>query len=121
LLGIVREAGRGPHPGGAILSKTYERNFFTAILHNSENNIRLKRPFCQPIFCHSSVVKYTLTLLQSKPVMRFDCQILLKSSPLPKFTGWIRPWAGAHYYRYFFDFSRFVRLHTLGTIVRQFA
>ena len=28
---------------------------------------------------------------------------------------------GAHYYWYFSDFSWFMRLHTLGTIVRQFA
>jgi len=26
------------------------------ILYNSENNIRDIRPFCRPLFCHSSVV-----------------------------------------------------------------
>jgi len=58
---------------GAILPKTYEVTFFTTILYNSENNIRHIRSFYRPIFCHSSVVKYTLTLLQSKPVMRLGC------------------------------------------------
>ena len=52
--------------------------------------------------------------------MRLEYQILLKSPP-PKFTDWIGPWAGAHYYWYFSDFSWFVRLHTLGTTVQQFA
>jgi len=33
------------------------------ILCNSENNIRDERPFCHPLFCHSSAVKYNLSLL----------------------------------------------------------
>jgi len=33
---------------------------FTIILYNSENSIRDKRP----LFCHSSVAKYTSSLLQ---------------------------------------------------------
>jgi len=37
---------------------------FTMILHNSENSIRDIRPFCRQLFCHSSVVKYTSSLLQ---------------------------------------------------------
>jgi len=37
---------------------------FTMILYNSENSIRDIRPFCRPLFCHSSVVKYTSSLLQ---------------------------------------------------------
>jgi len=39
-------------------------SLFTMILYNSENNIRDIRPFCRPLFCHSSVVKYTSSLLQ---------------------------------------------------------
>jgi len=37
--------------------------FFTMILHNSENSIYDIRPFCRPLFCHSSVVKYTSSLV----------------------------------------------------------
>jgi len=60
-------------------SKTYESTviLFTMILYNSENSIRDIRPFCRPLFCHSSVVKCTSCLLQT--VMRLDYQILLKS------------------------------------------
>ena len=29
---------------------------FAIILYNSENNIRDIRPFCRPLFCHSSVM-----------------------------------------------------------------
>jgi len=34
------------------------------ILYNSENNIRDVRPFCRPLFCQSSFVKYSSSLLQ---------------------------------------------------------
>jgi len=37
---------------------------FSMIFYNSESNIRDMSPFCHPLFCHSSVVKYTLSLLQ---------------------------------------------------------
>jgi len=42
------------------------------ILYNSETNFGAIRPFCHPLFCHSSVVKYT------KPVMRLDYHIIMK-------------------------------------------
>jgi len=46
---------------------------FTIILYNLENNIRDTRPFCHPLFCHSSsVVKYHLSY-SVEPVMRLDC------------------------------------------------
>jgi len=32
---------------------------FIMILYNSENSIHNLRPFCRPLFCHSSVVMYT--------------------------------------------------------------
>jgi len=62
--------------------KPMKVTFSTTIIYNSENNIRDIRSFFRPIFCHSSVVKYASTLLQNKPVMRLDCQIVLKSPPL---------------------------------------
>jgi len=37
---------------------------FTMILCNSENSIRDIRPFCRPLFFHSSGVKNTSSLLQ---------------------------------------------------------
>jgi len=48
---------------GAILNKR-KVSLFTQIFYNSENNIRDISPFCRPLFCHSSVVKYTSSLLQ---------------------------------------------------------
>jgi len=52
------------------------------ILHNPQSNIRDIRPFCRPLCCQSGDVKYTiLHLSYSEPVMRLDCQILLKSPP----------------------------------------
>jgi len=37
---------------------------FTIILYNSENSIRDVSTFYLPLFCHTSVVKYTSFLLQ---------------------------------------------------------
>jgi len=52
-------------PGGAISPlKPKKVTFFTMILYNSENNLCDSRPFCRPLFCHNSVVKYTSSLLQ---------------------------------------------------------
>ena len=39
---------------------------FTMIFYNSENSVRDLRPFCRPLFCHSSVLKYTWSLLQQR-------------------------------------------------------
>jgi len=49
-----RQLGRSPPP-----LKPKKVTFFTMILNNSENSIRDIRPCCHPLFCHSSVVKYT--------------------------------------------------------------
>jgi len=49
----------GDHP-----PKTYESNFFHYdFVHFGKQHLRL-RPVCHPLFCHSSVVKYTSSLLQ---------------------------------------------------------
>ena len=50
--------------GAIIPPKTYVSNFFTMILYNSENSIRDLRPFCRPLFYHSSVVKYSSSLME---------------------------------------------------------
>jgi len=40
------------------------------IVYNSENSIRNTMPFCRPLFCHRSLVKYTSPLtVVSEPVM----------------------------------------------------
>jgi len=64
--------------------KPKKLTFFTMIFYNSENSIRDITLFDRPLFCDSSVVKYSLLHLfySSEPVMRLDCQILLKSPPL---------------------------------------
>ena len=65
----------------------------TMILNNSENVIRDIRPFCRDLFCHSSIVKCTSSLFQySEAVMWLNYQILLKITPPPNLTGWIRPY-----------------------------
>jgi len=57
--------GADPGGGGAIApSKTYKVTLFTMILYNLDNSIRDIRPFCHPLFCHGSVVKYSSSLLQ---------------------------------------------------------
>ena len=43
--------------------KSYESNFIHRNLCNSENSIRAITSFCRPLFCHSSIVKYTSPLL----------------------------------------------------------
>jgi len=57
---------RGGCTGGDRLSplKHKKVTLFKMILYNAENNIRDIRPFCRPLFCHRSVVKYTSSLLQ---------------------------------------------------------
>jgi len=54
---------------------------YATILHNSENSIRDIRSFCRPMFCHSSIVKYTYLSCRSKPVMILDHNILLILPP----------------------------------------
>jgi len=44
--------------------ETYESNFIHHNFCNSENNIRDIVPFCRLLFFHSSVEKYTTSLLQ---------------------------------------------------------
>ena len=47
----------------ALPLKPAKVTLFTISLYDPENNIRDIRQFCCPLFCHSSVVKYT-SLLQ---------------------------------------------------------
>jgi len=59
---------RGGSKEGAIWAiaplKPTKITSFTILFYNSENSICDIRPFCRPLFCHSSVVKYTSSLLQ---------------------------------------------------------
>ena len=64
-MGVCRGVKTEVNPGGTIASpKTYELALFTMIVYNSENSIHNTRPFCHPLICHRSVVKYTSSLLQ---------------------------------------------------------
>jgi len=60
-LGQIQGGDWGNLPGALKPKKV---TLFTIILYNSENSIHDTRPFCRPLFCHSSVVKYTSSLLQ---------------------------------------------------------
>ena len=52
--------------------------------------VRDLRPFCRPMFCHSSVAKYTSSLsYSSKAVMRPPN--ITEIDPPRNVTGWIRP------------------------------
>jgi len=63
--GVRSGVKTGPNLGGdRPPPKTYKLTLFTIIVYNSENSIRNTRPFCRPLFCHSSVVKCTSYLLQ---------------------------------------------------------
>jgi len=53
--------------------KTTKVTLFTVILYKSENNIRDIRPFCSPLLCHSSVVKWGLR------ISRYSIPKILKS------------------------------------------
>jgi len=52
--------------GGSKIAPLKPRkvSLFTMIFYNSENSTCDIRQFCRPLFCHRSVVKYTLSLLQ---------------------------------------------------------
>jgi len=63
----TRHARRGGSRGtiGAIAPLKFTKvTLFTMILYNWEDSIRDMRPFCRPLFCHSSVVMHTSSLLQ---------------------------------------------------------
>jgi len=64
-MGVRKGVKTGANPGEAIAPpKTYELTLFTMILYDSENRIRNTRPFCHPLFCDRSSVKYTSSLLK---------------------------------------------------------
>ena len=56
-------AGQGGAIGAIAHLKLSKVTSLTVILYNSEQSIRDTRPFCSPLFCHRSVVKYTSSLL----------------------------------------------------------
>jgi len=69
---------------------TTKVTFFTMILHNLESTIRDVRPFCRPLFCHSSVMKYASSLLQQWTRNKTLLPNIIEIA-LPKVTDWIRP------------------------------
>jgi len=78
-------------PGAAIGAigppKTCESNFFTIILHNSENIIRDVEPSCRPLFCTAVFLSILYLSYRSETVVRLDYQILLKWPPLNLLAG----------------------------------
>ena len=72
--------------------KTYRSNFFHHnFVQNSENNIRDIRPFFRQLFCHTSAVKYTSSLLAQRSRYETWLPNITEIAPL-KLTGWIHPW-----------------------------
>ena len=71
--------------------KSTKVTFFTMILYNSDNSIRDIRSFWRPLFCHSSIVKYTSCLLQLWTRNETWLPNITEIAP-PKLTGWILPW-----------------------------
>ena len=63
--------------------KNYELTLFTMIVYISENSIRITRPFCHLLFCHSSVLNYNLLHLSysSEPVMRLTMKYYWNRPP----------------------------------------
>ena len=61
---ILAEADPRGTTGAIPPVKPARVTVFTIILYNSENSIQDIRLFCRPLFCHSSVVKYTSSLLR---------------------------------------------------------
>jgi len=49
----------GSRRGRSPPLKLTKVTLFTMIFYHPDNGIRDIRPFCRPLFCHSSVVKYT--------------------------------------------------------------
>jgi len=86
-------AGMGGGAIGAITPlKPMEVTLFTMIFYNSENNISDWKPFCRPLFCHSSVVQYTASLLQWWNRYETWPSNISWTAP-PSFTGWLRPFS----------------------------
>jgi len=55
-----------PIQEGDLPLKPTKVTSFTTILYNLKNSIRDMKPFCRPLFCHSSVVDYTSSLLKQR-------------------------------------------------------
>ena len=60
----VRAWSRWGEIGAIAPLKPTKVTLFTITFYNSENSIRDIKPFCRPLFCHSSVVKCSSSLLQ---------------------------------------------------------
>ena len=79
---------RGRSRGGIPPVKPTILNFIT-ILYNSGNSIGDIRSFCRPVFCHSSVVEYTSSLLQQW-TSNETCLKYITETPLPQ-PYWLVP------------------------------
>ena len=92
---LRNKSNAGPHGrGGAIVPlKPTKVAFFTMICYNSENSINDIRPLCRPLFCHSSFVKYTSSLLEQRRGRYETWLWKINEIAPPNITGWIRPWS----------------------------
>ena len=81
---------RGGSRGAIASLKSTTVTLFTMIFYNSENSIRDIRPLYRPLFCHRSVVKYTLSFLQYRSHYYTWLPNIAEIVP-PKLVRWIRP------------------------------
>jgi len=74
---------QGERLGRLAPLKSYESKFIHHDFCNSENSIRNIRPFCRPLFCYSSVVKYNSSLLQKWSRHEFWLPNITEIAPFP--------------------------------------
>jgi len=80
--------------GDRPLLKPTNVTFFTMILYNAGNSIRVIRPFCLHCFVTTVLWSILYVSYSSELVMRLHCKILLKKyywNRPARHTGWIRP------------------------------
>ena len=83
-------SGAGPEVAVASPPKTYESKFFRGDFEQFGKQDSRYKAILRPLFCHSSVLKYTSSLLQWWARNDTWLPNITEIDP-PKLTGWIRP------------------------------
>jgi len=99
----LKQHSFGHHPrSGADLGgdwgdrppETNESSFIHHVFLQFGNGIRDIKPFCCPLFRHSSTVKYTWSFLQQRSCFDASLPNVTEINPPSNLTGWIRPCPG---------------------------
>jgi len=83
---------RGGNWGNRPPLKPKKVTLFTMILCISESNICDIRQFCRPLFCHSSFIKYTSSLLQYRSCWDWTTKYYWNRPPLDSLAGSASVW-----------------------------